>query len=374
MAQATSKVVKQLTKRIKSVHRWARTVGVLYIIASIGLLLLSCLSVVRVNGADVLGVRGLFASFTSADWVMTACLIGYIVMMVVALINFIALLKHSKGVFASSWSGAKGENVINRNAESMEVMGKIYSRLLSTLMAFNFVFLWVLSVGGNPASLNYIGIIMIAAGLLFHFLCGLFSAKVTRFERTYRQAPPLIEEVKRDQNIWIFVYRNFFQLLILIALMCLFCRFAYMGEALVQILNLKDKSILNNTNLLVELIVELCIGILLICLICRSFSIVEFNFEGMEGRGMKNYRVFTIITFIFAIIYVVWQLAVMQPASLPLNSIAFTLITVVGVLLDTIIAPRSKDLMAKWTKLRFTRYDIMSSPNNATRDVEALEE
>ncbi len=373
MAQATSKVVKQLTKRIKSVHGWAKTVGVLYIMASIAMLLLSCLSVVRVNGKDVLGVRALFTSINAEEKVMAACLIGYIVMLLIALVNFIAMLKHTRGVFASSWNSKKGEDVINQNAKSMENMGKLYSRLLSTLMTFNFVFLWVLSAGDNVASLNLIGIVMFAAGLAFHFLCGLFSAKVTRFERTYRQAPPLIEEVKREHGIWMFVNRNLFQILILVALMWIFCRFAYLGDALAQVLNLGDKSLLSNTNLTVQLIIELCIGILLFCLIGRSLSIVEFNFEGMDGHGIKNYRVFTIITFIFAVAHVVWQLAIMQPATLPLNAIAFTLITVVGVLLDTIIAPRSKDLMAKWTKLRFTRYDIMSSPS-ATRDVDALEE
>ena len=313
-----------LKKRVRAVQGKAKFAGLLYLLGTIALAAVAAL-VVFVRGAYISPTEGELMMFKSvideatflvmgdgtvggvkavlqdAELLMRAVvLLIYAVMLLVAVINVFRCLGKLGWLFKRRASYSNG---FNRNAYAMDDMSKRYSSSLAAIIVCN---LLIFALGG--VGFTQLGYFAIIGGVVLHLLAGLVEGKVTLFTTGEK-----MEEEEREHGLFVFFVRNILQLAVLAGIFLFFVCNPFevnestsanttntvLGSVLLEVLDLavvqRDFGALMNMQLLVPFAVEVFVWISLIVLIKHATAATEFNRDGLDGTGMKNFAAFAFI-------------------------------------------------------------------------------
>ena len=290
-------------KRIAKAHSKAEFVGILYLIATVFLAAMAFLPLVYGTSVGSMWVKNFWKPFlelknikTSETAVILNAFVAlvYALLLLTVVINVLKSLSKLGRLFKKRASRLNG---FNRNVIAMEEMGKIFSGTYCVFIAFPFMIHLV--SGAGFANLFYISV---AVGLIFHFWCGLVGGNVSLF--TVGDNP--VEEKRTLGRVAPF-FRNIAQLVFVGLIMYFISESNLMlnavkwleNNAFSELFKSKMDVLIYGVLPLLQLLV--CIWTLV--LLKHATATTEFDREGMEASGMRNFRVFSIITFITAAVF-----------------------------------------------------------------------
>ncbi len=363
-----------LKKRVRKVQGKAKFAGVLYLLGTLGLAVATAIiafvggAYISPNGkmpiiktfiSEVIFLvkgdgasGGISALLKNADLLVRAVsALVYAVLLLTVVINALRGLGKLNWLFKRRASYSNG---FNRNAYAMDDLSKRYASSLGAVIICNLI---IFALGG--AKFTQFGYYAIIGGLALHFIAGLIEGRVTLFTTGDK-----IEEEEREHGLFVFFLRNIFQLAIVAGIFVLFVCYPFdvnkstganpsnasLGVLLKEVLDLavvqRNFKALANMKLLVPLCVELLVWICLMVMIKHAVSATEFNRDGLDGAGMKNFAVFSFLgalclaglgclnKFGFGEI-LIWSEQTLNQQLLVSAGVAF-----VGFLLDCFIRPR----------------------------------
>lgn len=224
----------------------------------------------------------------------------YAILLLVVTINLICQIVKLHRLYRKKPSEKSG---YNRNVDTMEKMGKIFSCSFFTTVAL--VYIIHLLTGAKLTAFFYV--IMFVA-FLIHFIAGVKGAKTSLFLNGENPV-----EDKRKWGRFAPFIRNAAQFLF-VGVILYFLAKASIVTNLYKLLNanaftelFKD---LTNTaaveNLVVTLVlpaVQVLILVFSLIMLKHATNTTEYNRKGRFGRGMKNFGLFAFFVFLFAALY-----------------------------------------------------------------------
>ena len=196
---------------------------------------------------------------------------------------------------------------------------------------------------GNKITL--FGYITLGVGVFFHVLCGLIEGKVTLFTTGEK-----IDEVDREQGLFVYFFRNLIQLAVVGAIVIFFLKASVFAPVFVGVMDAlftKTTAIFGNVMLLVRFGVELFAWIWITIMIKHATGSTEYNREGKYGKGMKNFTVFAMFTFVFTTAILVLKLLGIglydgEAKGFSIDLLIVALAALVGFISDCIFKSRKK--------------------------------
>ena len=310
-----------LKKRVRTVQGRAKTAGMLYLL---GIVLMAVAGAVLtlvtntvVSGTKFTQMPVLNAYQAIVDLfkggivnvikdsvllTITVSLVLYVIMLLALIINVFRALAKLGWLFKTKASYTYG---FNRNMYAMDDLGKIFSGSFASLILTN---LWMVLFVTMDNKITLFGYVVLGVGLFFHILCGLIEGKVTLFTTGEK-----IDEVDREQGLFVYFFRNLIQVAVVGVIVIFFLKvsvfcgvFVTMMDALLVSKNMGWFA--NNLWYVIRFAVELFAWIWIMIMIKHATASTEYNREGKYGKGMKNFTVFSMFTFVFATALLVLRL------------------------------------------------------------------
>ncbi len=287
-----------LRKRVRKVHRKAGFVGTLYLLGALALAVLAFLPMLQIGGED-LWAATFYAPVQDAlggtlDWIGILTAVLYLWILLVVVINFFKCFSKLGWLTRRS---SRYVNGYNRNMRAMEEMGKRFSGSFAAIVNLSFL-IFVLQPVASDVTLTNTAYIALGVGLFIHFVAGLIAGKVSWFDVQGNGGN--VEEVKRECGIFVYFFRNVLQLAAVVGIVYFFLPQCTIGATLESWLGgvnpLEGDLVKNIVPVALQALIVLC----MLVLIKHATAATEFNRLGMEGRGMKNYRVFSFFVFLLA--------------------------------------------------------------------------
>ena len=290
LMQNKTKKATYLTKRVKKAQSNARFAGTLYFLGNIALIALACLGLFA-NGGNNLWVMTCYqpildvvggAALTSTVFSNVVACGTYALILIFGLINLIRSFTKLGWLAKKKASYTYG---FNRPEYAMEDLGRIFSDTFHAI-----VFLGLISyMFYGATAITLYGFAAIGGGLFIHFVAGLIGGNVSLFVIDNK----VIEE-KRAFGCFSVFLRNLFQI----------AAVAGIAYALVQLNGIYDFAIVMLSSGyadIMAMIYPACQVVVLVWFLFLSkhaTNITEFDRDGVEARGMKNFTVFSFLTFI----------------------------------------------------------------------------
>ncbi len=347
-----------LKKRVKVMHGRAEFAGILYLLGTLALTALVALFPL-INGtvlapdaefpALAITAMTFYQPFVDLFNNLSALTAPIIVNAVIALLYALLLIILVVNVFRSlsklSWlfkTRASYTNGFNRNMYAMDDLADIFSSTFAAIIVCH-LFIFLLSPVDTRA-VTMASYIMLGAGGVIHLLAGLVGGSVTLFTTGDN-----IEEEPREHGLFLFFLRNIIQIAATGAI--LWVMITYYSSFGVQFTELIDKLavqmdftwLTENIMTLIPFIIEIVLWIFIVVLIKHSVNATEFNRDCMDGAGMNNFAVFSLLSAICLAAIIALPYVGIGTA---LEGEAFTFVIVaaavafVAFLLDCIIRPR----------------------------------
>ena len=309
-----------LKKRVKTVQGRAKTAGMLYLLGIVFMAVAGAMltlvtdtvasgskftemPVVNVYNNIVSLFKNGIANVVKDGLLFTATLtiLFYIIMLLTLVINVFRALAKLGWLFKTKASYTYG---FNRNMYAMDDLGKIFSQSFSSIVL---TYLWIVVFFPWDNKITLFGYITLGVGVFFHILCGLIEGKVTLFT-----TGETIDEVKREQGLFVYFFRNLIQLAVVGVIVIFFLKasiFAPVFVSVIHALLTKTGSFFGaNIMAIVRFAVEAFAWIWVMIMIKHATGSTEYNREGKYGKGMKNFTVFAMFTFVFAAVLLVLKL------------------------------------------------------------------
>ncbi len=327
-----SRRTNSIGRRVRVVHRKAKFVGSLYLIATLALVALAYLFPVLVVNGKPLDITNFYLPFTTVmsgelNRLALVTSASYALILLIGAINVLKSLSLLGKLL-------KETSRYNRNMRAMDGMGKAYSSTFAAILSL-YLQMYLLQPVETAAILWINGAIVLGVAVFFHFLCGVCSAKVSRF---YIDENKTVAEETRECGVFTYFFRNLMQLAAIGGVAY------YMAET-----NEFYRIIPIVKGLLVgmfDLNVIIVVGLQLVMLLCMFVMIkhataaTEYNLYGIEGKGMKNYRVFSFLVFAAAAGLFVWTY--LQTQSIALGYAIIAGVALVVFLMDCFVKTRQK--------------------------------
>lgn len=330
---ALAKQVRFMKKRIKKTRSKAGFVGFLYLLGTILMAAAACaLPLVKpvVNGEAVnLGITEFWKPFTSIAGGLT---VSQVVKLAICAFHTIMLLTVVINVFRAFRKLGKlyrkkidrqDEESINCNVIAMQKLGKIFSCSFSAILVWNFLIALFSENGNAPKDFVNVSMVaglpnvllVLAAGVVFHFICGLMGGKISLF---YVEEEKGLIEQKREVGLFGRFVCNLFQVAIVLGLVYFFLQNSGVN-AFVRTVIENTLVSMNVGNIVAEATkiipaVEVVAMLCLIVLIKHATGVAEYNLDGKLGKGMKNGIVFAFFTFLLAAAVVVVEIVINKVA------------------------------------------------------------
>lgn len=295
---AKARRLAALRKRITKVQGKAKFVGVLYLLATIAMLALACFPVFTVDGTQNgwLYVVTFWQPFTSLQD-MASLTVEKVKAMIISALYVLILLVMLVNVFKSfsklDWLFKKKpskQNGHNRNAYAMEDMGKIFSSSFCAVVFWNFVI--YLLVQADGVSFNIPNLVAIAAlGVVIHFLCGHIGGNVSLFVAD----GDVLTEEKRECGRISPIVRNVLQLIAICGIGYVITLTNELGGLLLTVLGSPADALMAEPMKLLPAAIHVLSLIFFAVLVKHATNVTEFDSEGVEAAGMKNFRVFAFL-------------------------------------------------------------------------------
>ncbi|MBQ8685719.1 MAG: hypothetical protein IJ514_06090 [Clostridia bacterium] len=336
-----SKNASALKRRVKKAHSKSKFVGTLYLLGALAMLAFACLPSFEINGTRLWilefwkPIKNLFNAATRSYFdAVVAILYAFVVL--TALVNFLKCF--SKLGWLSKRS-LKYVNGYNKNMEAMETLGKLYSGSFGALVIFHFLIYVILPVGA--VRLTMLAYAAAGVGLLLHFVCGLIGGTVSHFHTKGNVGE--IEEEKRPCRMFVYFFRNLVQLAAVAAIGYYFVKNCNFNGVVSTALSFKNPLSGGLMKVVVPFALQAVILLCLLVLIKHATASTEYNRMGIEGAGMKNFRVFSFLTALaagglFAVEYFVNKTQPVSYAFAIVAGIAF-----VAFLVDCIFKSKPKE-------------------------------
>ena len=289
-----------IRKRIKKMHSKAKFAGGFYVFGTFLLAVLTILSLFLSNilpTATIGGAAWSWAEFikpfkdldNKESYVGLIISILFAVLVLIIVLSFIAcLFGKTRKDLAKKYT--KVTNACNVNMGAMKKLGKRYSRSLSAIVSIWFI----IAVLSGDFKLGLLGYITLGVGLLIHFWAGLVEGTTSVFDVS--GTTPV--ELKRSYSMFLYFWRNLLQVVGLVAVLFVFTKITSLGGDVAGIL--QGSFGFGNVFGLIALALQALILIFALVLIKHTTNTTEFNRIGVEGPGMKNYVVFSVLTAIVA--------------------------------------------------------------------------
>lgn len=368
-------------KRIAKARSRARNTGFWYLIATIALFVLTCLSLVTltyntIGGSEttqigvmtfVGGVEAFKAGQKSGEWVILFAIYG--VLILILLINVLRTLGKLKWLFTKKASRLYG---VNRNAYAMDDLGRIFSGSFASIIAFHFAYIMIPTVS---VQFNMFAYVAFGVGIFFHFACGISAGKVSLFSTNGNT----FAEEKREVGLFLPFVRNIFQIAAVAGILFILTQSNIFSSAFTAFMNVGNANISKAgvgvfwQELLVALwaaIIPLLCAILLLItaiMLWRALDGVEFDVEGPDAPGKKKFLVSSIVmVLVVAAIYLV-QMYVQKEAALPQDFLTKILyiggIALAMVLIELIFRSRvKKEVVVDGDEVDITVYATKYGP------------
>lgn len=281
-----------LKGRIAKNRSRAKWVGMTYFLSALLIAVAACFPLLEADAAH-LGVAEFWKGFAGFDidvlndaesiLPFTVSFL-YAIMLIVLALNVLRGLLKFRGLFRKKASRKYGFNL---NAVQMHGMGGVFSNVFASVLAFHFLFAVLCpQVKGTPLFL-----IVTAFGTLIHFLCGLRGGKASIFE--VDEYGKMVERKREIGRVAPF-FRNFFQLLSTFVMMWLFLRTCRLDGMIASFFqeDTWEVYVRNNFFTFASMFLQVLTGLSLIALLKHATGIVEYDIDGTQAAGMKNFRVF----------------------------------------------------------------------------------
>lgn len=305
-----------MQKAIKSAHAKARWVGFFYLIGSIALLALTLLPLLVVadagqywspaiynffnpiieviNGTQVIGIN----YFTMKTLYVS---LVYALLVIILVINVIASFCKLGWLYKNTASAKYG---FNRPEYAMEDLGRLYSFSLASWVVSHAV-IFVIGATFNPATILFV-YIALAVAIVLHLWLGLVGGNISLFNVT---AVGVSEDKRKYGRFSVFV-RNILQLAAVGAIIYFMVNVSTLGTVCADIAcgRMAIDALLADINLLIACALELLTLIFWVVLAKHATAITEFDRDGKNAAGMKNFATFSLLIFITMGALVVWNI------------------------------------------------------------------
>ena len=328
-------------KKVRKERSKAGCAGVLYLLGALALAVLAFFPVLNIGGNE-LWVVTFFSPIIEAiggtlDWIGIIVSALYLWIMLAAVINFFKALSKISWLTKKS---LKYVNGYNRNISAMEDIGKRFSGSFATIINLSFL-IAILQPNTSDVTITIYAYIIIAVGLLIHFLAGLIEGKVSGFEAPVNGGD--VEENKRECGIFVYFFRNIMQLLAVAGMLYFFVPKCTVGATLQGLLNGANLFEGDIVTTLVPVVLQVLIVPCMFVLIKHATAATEFNRDGIKGKGMKNYRVFAFFVFLLASGVFAVDFLLIQPNPLVYDFVFVAVIAFLVFLVDCIFKTRVKE-------------------------------
>ncbi len=344
MEQYGMKKTALIRKRVKKAHSKAGFAGTLYLLGTLALAVLAFLSGFEHASYGAVGITNFYqpvqdALAGSPVWTNLIAMGFYVILLLVVVINFFKCFSKLGWLTRRS---SRYVNGYNRNMRAMEQMGKYFSSSFAAFVSIYALLLLNPDVA-LPAMESLTFMMMLAAigvGLFVHFVAGLLAGKVSWFD-TYGNGGN-VEEVKRECGIFVYFFRNLVQLAAVVGVLWFFYEVDTIGATVAAWLGgvnpLEGDLLQNVLPVALEAVIVLC----LLVLIKHATAATEFNRQGIEGKGMKNYRVFAFLLALAAGGVLAVNAFVLSATEISMQYVYIAAIAFVAFLIDCIFKTRAK--------------------------------
>ncbi|MBQ9713982.1 MAG: hypothetical protein IJV83_01530 [Clostridia bacterium] len=287
-----------LKNRIVRTRGRAKWVGVVYLIASFFTLIAACFPMLKAEKVR-LGLLTVWREFTLDSFksldtsVNVIPFLNALIYCGTLILLFVMFLRTLWGVGGLFKRKADKKYGFNLNVNAMQGMGKVFSTMFSVVLGMYFV-VYVLSGSAKPTPLLYV---FLFVGLTVHFFCGLRGGKASYFQ--VAENGQMVERRRMVGRLVPFV-RNFLQVVGVFAMMSYFLQTSRIHECIEAMLrrdvwvNHFAKNVVSFASLLLQFVT----AISLLVLLKHATGTAEFDMEGTQATGMKNYRVFAFFIFL----------------------------------------------------------------------------
>lgn len=350
---------RKMYRRIKRTRNRAQWVGMFYLLATIVLAALAVLPTLNIDYVNVMGsMKPVWADLDGLGAnVATISRVLYVIVLLSVVINVFKSFGKMGWLYKKKASRTYG---FNRNVYAMKAMEKNFSRTFGVVVVNYFLIILLNGVWGNAAwteigglldafkansavlsnfyflELTVAGITLtnalafVVVALVFHTVLAHAAAKASLY---VAQEGFGVYEEKRMIGRFAPAVRNFFQKVFAIALGVLLLETNATTATLVA--DALGGSVAVEIPAILDLVLVLC---WMVC-VAHAFNPTEFNAEGAEGKGMKNYGFFMFVA--FAVSAYAYYTAFGLEFSTLSNELLLVAVTFVACLIELIVkAPR----------------------------------
>lgn len=328
-AQRKPKKRVNMKQRVKAAQARAKRAGLLYLFGSLALLALACLPLLEVTASgEKLWVMTFWKPFTQISGfnlglIKTLAIpVIYGLTLLVLFVNAIRSLAKLKCLFKRKASRTYG---FNRNAFAMEDLGRIYSDNFCAIVLSTFA---IYLMGAKYLQLAYIAL---GVAVFVHIVSGLSGGNVSLF--TARAG--VAEEKRRYRTFGAFV-RNVIQLAATFGVAWFFAKRTSMMAVLISLTeNGGFDALKSDTVKLIVTAIEIAIFLCWIVLLKHATGVSEFDRDGREASGRKNFCIFSFFVFLLGAAIVIVEYVKNKVAFMDnLNAIHIAAVALVAFILD----------------------------------------
>ncbi len=362
-----------LRKRIARNRSRAKWVGFLYLLAIIALAAVVCVFPLIKHELASLKVMEFWKVFKPAnlkgfklsntDLLYKLAVNGlYALMLLGLVINVLRALGKLGWLFKKSANKTYG---FNRNVYAMEDLGKIFSGSFTIIVVTYFLIaVMCKDYGGATYQIDKIKLLaVLGGGVVLHILCGIWGAST----RYYDFEDGEIIEQTRVVGRFAPFFRNLLQTACVFALMYFYLDVTTLNVTIPELLSKSGfKSFIKDLPKVIELAAQIVVLLCLFVLATHAFATTEYNFDGVHGAGMKNFRVFSFFVFLVAggaaaYKYLMVKPAVLDKGMLIIAGIAFVMFVIELIMRKMPRFPEDKKKAKKEVEEEFT-IDQLSFP------------
>ncbi len=291
-------------KRLKANRSRAIFVGLLYLIGSIALAALACLSLLEHADAPG-GVMEFYKVFTEGEFtlnVKTVNAILYATMLLGIIVNVIRSFAKLGKLFKKT---ATAEEGFNRNVHAMEKLGNIFSGSFVVLLLAHF-FIAMLCKLDTAAESTQVNVLMLAAigiGVVIHLFGGFLSMKTSYYDLEECG----LQEYNRTVGKAAPFFRNLLQLVAVFAMLFFFLSVNFNAPIFNQLLEENGIENFLNSDSMISVVLQIVAILCTVVLVKHATATTEFRHPiqnqdtgAMVRVGGKVFRVFSLFVFITA--------------------------------------------------------------------------
>ena len=286
VTNSQAKQYAYLKRRIAKAQGKAKFVGVLYLLGTLAISALCCLSLITVNGAT-LGATAFWKPFANLKFSVSEIkanifplliAVFYALMLLIMLSCVLKSLRSLKWLFKKKASKLYG---FNRNAYAMDDLGRYFSRAFASALIFHFL---IVVVAGGIKGVSMLAYALVGIGLVLHLFCGLVGGKVSLFSTDGE-----LYEEKREVGRFSVLVRNLIQMALTATAIYFFVGNNAIKGTIETAKTNGFTALTKDTPSLIIFALQVLVVIWLIAMIGYATGNKEFDPDGKETAGRKTY-------------------------------------------------------------------------------------